>query len=470
LPIDRENTIAACPWIPILIGLSAATLALLPADFAGSAAVFSVVAFLTLYAVCLIPNRWLYLFFAADLLTPPLGGSLGGAGIHLSIAIAGLGLFGGALHLPAWRLRRSRLLIGFAAFALTLLASLPFAWLYSGWEVASGSALRIGLFLIGVYVFGYVLCGPATGSDERTRFAAFLFVLAAIAAAFACLDYYLQFPAPAGFSQQYVWLDDGVFRRAQGLFYDASTLGNFCAFFLLYGLIALFEPGRAGRAWRVVLAAGALVLATALILSYSRASLLNLAIALAAYTMVRGAGLGRISIGILIGGAIAMLAIQVLRPSFAAGYQARIAGSIHFFGERPDSVLSGRLTSWNRLFEFIAAHPWQALFGIGYKTLPYTEHMGDPVTADNTYLSLLVETGIAGLGSFLLLLAGILKATWRVARYASASASFLGKWAFCFWCGQTVQMLSGDLLTYWRVLPIYFWALAAALREAEEAP
>ena len=30
-----------------------------------------------------------------------------------------------------------------------------------------------------------------------------------------------------------------------------------------------------------------------------------------------------------------------------------------------------------------------------------------------------------------------------------------------------VQMLSGDLFTYWRVLPVYFWVLATAAREAE---
>jgi hypothetical protein len=34
--------------------------------------------------------------------------------------------------------------------------------------------------------------------------------------------------------------------------------------------------------------------------------------------------------------------------------------------------------------------------------------------------------------------------------------------------GQVFQMLSGDLLTYWRVLPLYFWALAAAVRGVDE--
>jgi hypothetical protein len=40
---------------------------------------------------------------------------------------------------------------------------------------------------------------------------------------------------------------------------------------------------------------------------------------------------------------------------------------------------------------------------------------------------------------------------------------------FCFWLGQCVQMLSADLLTYWRVLPVYFLVLAWAVR-ASRAP
>ena len=32
-----------------------------------------------------------------------------------------------------------------------------------------------------------------------------------------------------------------------------------------------------------------------------------------------------------------------------------------------------------------------------------------------------------------------------------------------------MQMASGDLITYWRVLPVYFWVLATAIREAKLA-
>ena len=43
-----------------------------------------------------------------------------------------------------------------------------------------------------------------------------------------------------------------------------------------------------------------------------------------------------------------------------------------------------------------------------------------------------------------------------------------GVWVGSFWIGQMAQMMSGDLFTYWRVLPVYLWALAMASRESSE--
>ncbi len=452
--------------VPLLIGIAAAAIPFFTRGeqwFLGGCLVAITAIIMTFWD----PGRWLLLFFVVDFLTPPLGGNTEGAGFHLAMAAATLGLAAGLPQWNEWRMRRGALLFLLATFAACLFASLPFALLYSGVERATGSALRIGLFLIGGYVFCYALCAPSRSSGERGKLALWLFFVAAASAAFACLDFYFQFPAPSGFSQQYVWLDSGVFRRAQGFFYDASTLGNFCAFFLLYGLLELLERGR-HRGW-ILKWAGVIVLACALVLSYSRASLVNLAVALIAYAVVRGGRAFRTSAAVLLAAAVAMILVQAILPSFATGYFGRILGSFQYFAERPDSVLSGRLTSWNTIAGIIAEHPWEAIFGIGYKTLPYTTHFGDPLVADNTYLSLLLETGIAGLASFMLLLGAILNSTFHAARAPSPEASLLGKWAFCFWCGQAVQMLSGDLLTYWRVLPIYFWATAAALREEDNS-
>src|SRR5258708_39959528 len=104
-------------------------------------------------------------------------------------------------------------------------------------------------------------------------------------AALDCLDFYFQFPAPAGFGRQFIWLASGIYRRAQGLFYEASTLGNFCAFFLLMTAIALVR--RTGN--RLALLGGAAILATALMFSYSRSSVANIAISLTALAILERA-------------------------------------------------------------------------------------------------------------------------------------------------------------------------------------
>jgi O-antigen ligase len=153
-------------------------------------------------------------------------------------------------------------------------------------------------------------------------------------------------------------------------------------------------------------------------------------------------------------------------PGFAANYWWRLGASIQYLASSPNGVTSGRLATWHTLTGFLAQHPLRLLFGIGYKTIPYTNLFGTRLAADNTYLSLLVETGITGLTVFLLLNAAILRTAFRAARSTHGNASFFGTWIFCFWCGEIVQMLSGDLITYWRVLPLYFWVLAIAARES----
>ena len=58
--------------------------------------------------------------------------------------------------------------------------------------------------------------------------------------------------------------------------------------------------------------------------------------------------------------------------------------------------------------------------------------------------------------------AAILVHAYRAARSQDDLRSFCGTWMLCFWAGQAVQMFSADLLTYWRVLPVYFFVLALA--------
>jgi O-antigen ligase len=349
-----------------------------------------------------------------------------------------------------------------AALFAVLFASVGFAAVYSGPVAAAGSLARVALFGIPVYLFFYALGMPKEGRPSLH----FLYWIAIGAALFACIDFYFQLPAPAGYGPQFVWLDSGIFRRAQGFFYEASTLGNFCVFFLVMIAACLARPGAAPLKSRISLAAGATVLLAALVLSYSRGSVVSLLVALAVLAWFERRGLRLMKTATILVVLLLAAALVIWRvfPAFAEMYWLRLSASAEFLFSATEGILSGRVATWRALTAWIAANPWQALTGVGYKTLPYTDYLGTPLVADNMYLSLLVETGIAGLAALIWLNLSILRAAARAARSLDPQRAFCGLWMLCFWAGESVQMASGDLLTYWRVLPIYFWVLALALR------
>lgn len=414
-------------------------------------------------------RRWLGLVFACLVLLPPVPFPIGNAGAHVAPLFALIGLLVGLLRAAEWRKWHGPLPLLLGVFLIVLVESLAFAALYSGWLVALGSLLRILLFATSVYVFLYTLAGPGSAETDPMAFARFLFRIGIVGALFACVDFYWQLPAPAGYGAQFVWLEQGVFRRAQGMFYEASTLGNFCAFFLVMILVAFVRPKSEERICsRTALAVGGVVFSTALIFSYSRASMVAVAVAGCAFVYVRRLRIRRVLIGFTASLVAAVLTVRFVFPAFSSSYWTRIEGSFEYFSSSPNGVLSGRLSSWGTLTDFLVQHPWHAILGIGYKTIPYSDYVGSGVVADNTYLSLLIETGVVGLLAFVLLNISILHTAFRAARSTQSRASFFGTWIFCFWSGEIVQMFSGDLITYWRVLPLYFWVLATAAREAAE--
>src|SRR5260370_71926 len=182
----------------------------------------------------------------------------------------------------------------------------------------------------------------------------------------------------------------------------------------------------------------------------SRASLLNVLVSLIvlAWWNRRRIRLSRVAPIAASVAAAAWITWKVF-PPFVEMYWIRLSSSTQFFFTATEGILSGRVASWRTLVDWISAHPWQPLMGIGYKTLPYSDYLGGPVVADNMYLSLLVETGIAGLAALMWLNIAILRASARASRATNPRTSFLGTWMLCFWAGQMVQMLSADLLTYW---------------------
>jgi len=447
------------------IGASAA-LALVLLPIAGAAALTAALCLLPVawYAFS-VPCRWLALFFAAALLLPPLPMPGGDTGPHPSVVLALLGVLAGMARLDRWRIRWTAVHTAFAALAFAMVLSLGFAAINSGVTMAAASAARVALFSIGVYVYFASASGPDSMPESAARrMTRALFGIALAAAAFGCIDFVYQLPAPAGYEPQFLWLESGVYRRAQGLFYEASTLGNFSAFFLVASMVALAEPRSRRIVPTVALWCGLMIFSAALLLSFSRASVICVMLGAAVLATLEWRRWRKhralVALAILI--PLGAVAFALALPEVAGAYWARVGLSLDRLLTAPNRVLSGRLESWGTLVGFMAEHPWQTLFGIGYKTLPYTEYLGRPVIADNMYLSLLVETGVLGLAALVGLNGAILITCWRAMR----RGSFYGKWLFCFWVGEVVQMLTGDILTYWRVLPVYFWVLAQAAKDA----
>jgi O-antigen ligase len=455
-------------FISAAIGAYAALVAAAPSLASRTALAAPLALAILAFWILAAPHRWIAGFICAALLLPPLPIPLGDSGPHPSLLFAAVGILAGALYVRDWRVTSGPFPRALVCLFSILLASTAFAAFYSGLEIAFQTLARALLFGIGVYVFFYA---AYMRPEDRPSGLRLLFWVAMASAAIACVDFYYQLPAPAGFGPQFIWIGSNVYRRAQGIFYEASTLGNICAFFLLMIAVAFTRRRERMPISRPALVAGGVLFFAALIFSYSRSSIICLLVALAALAWLDRSrirwrrALSLLGISNTMGAAVSYYFL----PQIVQAAWQRFSGSFIYLFDYGEYVFSGRLESWRVLLRFLAAHPWHAIFGIGYKTLPYSDYIGQKVISDNMYLSMLVETGVIGLAALVWFNIAFLGAARRAARHASPEASFFGTWMFCFWLGQCVQMLSADVLTYWRVLPVYFLVLAWAVR-ASRAP
>ena len=461
----REGAVA------VLLGLYAAAIAVAPNLNARLFLCIPLLALPLAWWAAASPNRWVMLLLGSTLVLPPLPIALGDSGPHVAIAVAAIGLVAGLMRSAEWKLPAGAFCSGPVVYFFAVLASVAFAAVYSGPVIAAASLARALLFGIAVYVFLYAAYGPRMKNGRTDhRLLHVLCYAWLVGGVFACVDFYFQFPAPAGFAAQYVWLDSGVYRRAQGVFYEASTLGNLSVFFLIMAAVFLVkrrESEEARTLSRPLLLAIAVVSVAALMLSFSRASLAALFAGLAALLVLHWERfrLSRAAVMCLVlAGGVVVSALAF--PQFADFYWLRLSSPFTYFAGNLELMLSGRVESWTTLGSFILQNPWHAIFGVGYKTLPYSGFLGRPIVADNAYLSALVETGIIGLGALLWLNVFVLRHALRAARQPSPWTSLLGTWLFCFWVAEALQMMSGDLLTYWRVLPLYFCLLGLAVRHS----
>jgi len=458
-------------WPLVTLAAIAATAAL-TRDVPAAAAVWATAAAGAALLYLLVrPAAWTLWFLAVGLLLPPLPLEIGGVGLpfHPAMAVFAAGLFVVWIRFPEWRIERGTISAASALFLGMTLISLPWAFFYSGATVGVQSLIRWVLLASGFLLMLWIAYGPLGAEWNGARLLRMIFAAALLSSAFAVVDFQYQLPRTARFSDQYIYGQGEALRRAQGVFYDASALGNFCAMMLTLILALGRSARRALRLPAWLLWIPVPTLAVALVLSFSRGSVVNLMVALTALAWMRRKTLAGRSVVTFVALTLAVSAASVLiAPQLLLPYGSRLQYSAVEFFSNPNEVLSKRLDTWNELGRFVLDHPTQVLLGVGYKSLPYTNYFSHPMVADNMYLAMLMETGLPGLLALLLLSAAILARTRRMALDSNDGLAGLGRFLFCFWLGEMAQMLSGDILTFWRVTPVYLAILGLALRSAKE--
>jgi hypothetical protein len=277
-------------------------------------------------------------------------------------------------------------------------------------------------------------------------------------------------PLPHASADQYIWLSNTVVRRAQGVFYESSNFANFCEFFLVMSSTAfLARRERYLGISRTLLIVFISVISLAILVAFSRSTWISVVMALLASLFV--SRLVKIRRGAVFFGAVAIPLILLWVSSselWSYFVNARVGRLIEMFSD-PNVATSGRYETWLRVLSIMREQPQYLLFGIGYKTLPVTRLFHGEIITDNGYLSLLLETGVAGLAGFLVLSRSVLKTFFRLARAGREAPAFWSSVVFSIWCGELVQLLAADAYTYWRNVVIIAALMALTLNLADRS-
>jgi O-antigen ligase len=230
--------------------------------------------------------------------------------------------------------------------------------------------------------------------------------------------------------------------RAEGFFKDPNVFGPF----LIPAVVLLLEEVLAPRLLsgrRAVKLAGLAILTLGVLVSYSRAAWLNLAVAvvilLVVHAMRRGGARA----------ALDLLLVVALLACAGAAYLS-LSGSEGFLRERAglQSYDTERFATQKAGLALAVEHP----LGIG----PGQFDIREPISSHNTYVRVLAEQGVLGFAALLGLLLGTL--AFAVANAAAGRSTYgIGSAALlAAWCGLLANSFFIDTL-HWR----HLWFVAA---------
>ena len=397
--------------------------------------------------------------------------SLGETPLYLSSLLIPTGLAVLVLRLPDFSVPSDKVATGLTTFLVGIGLSLPFAWWLSGEAIGRQSLLRWLLLAQTALIFALVRGVARWRADPIERWIMPVLLVAAVACgAYGVVDFFWPIPLPHPAADQFIWLESAIVRRAQGAFYEASSFGNCCAIFLVLASAAFLSGQeravRIGRHWLLLFIS---VLSLAIFLCFSRSVWGNVLVSLAVFAALSGMVKFRRAWGFF---AAVLTPLILLWFYFPELWNYFTGNRIGYFGQilaDPNLVASGRLETWATVFSILHRSPIYLLFGVGYKTLPFTRLFHQEIITDNGFLNLLLETGLSGLAGFLILSTAVFKTFWRLTHRAIGGERFWSAALFSLWCGEWVQMLATDAYTYWRSMSVLIALMAFALNRADRS-
>lgn len=309
-----------------------------------------------------------------------------------------------------------------------------------------GITLYLGIFSL--WLTGYLR------TAERVRRVVRAYVFAAVlSAALASAAYFFPFP------QHDFFLEFGD--RARGLFKDANVFGPFLIPAALFVLDDFLTPRLFGRSRAKKIAMFA-ILCLGVMLSFSRAGWLNLAVALAVYTII--VALRKNAATRLLRLFSVLLVLVAVVASVLVG-----TGALRFLQQRAavqtyDTQRFGAQAEGLRL---ALQHP----AGVGPGQFEVAEGqtasneivVGRPISAHSTYVRVLAEQGFLGIGVLVGLFAATLAMAGRSVVMGRRTFGLDSAPLLAAWCGLVVNSFVIDTL-HWRhlwVIAAFIWAGAA---------
>ncbi len=407
--------------------------------------------------------------FSLEILPPFFFSGLGDSPVYFPLVLLPVALLILVLRFPDIHFSLDPLALGLAAFLGGTILSLPFAFSLSGMHSGLESISR--WLLLGLTAPVYFLvrgCSSYRRTSGERWLIRFLLAGAALSAGFGILDFVWPMPFAHPAAHQFIWLGTTMLRRAQGVFYESSNFANFCGFFLVLVAAAFLtrkERCLATPRWLLIFLMP--VFSLAVLVSFSRSTWAAVGVALSLFAWRSGYAKPRRAIILCLAVGLPLLLVWKSSPELWNYFlQARVGRLSELLAD-PNTATSGRFDTWLRVLSIISDNPQYLLFGVGYKTLATTRLFHGQIITDNGYLNLLLETGLAGLGGFLIFSGVILKTFSRLASVGDDELAYWSNVFFSIWCGEMVQLLAVDAYTFWRNILVMIAVMGLALNRAE---